>query len=98
MESLKEQVIHLARVGLGHPLHGFALLTGGTVLYVLALVIYRAYFHPLAHIPGPFFARVSFWSEFYHDCIAEGYVKVYPELHEKYGECARNSHSEQYES
>ncbi|KAI3319985.1 cytochrome P450 [Xylariaceae sp. AK1471] len=89
MESLQEQVIHLGGLALGHPLHSLAFFAGGFALYGLSLAIYRAYFHPLAHIPGPWLSRVSFWSEFYHDCIAEGYVKVYPKLHEKYGPLVR---------
>lgn len=35
------------------------LLVGGTVLYTLALFIYRLYFHPLAKFPGPWMNAVS---------------------------------------
>lgn len=37
----------------------FGLLAASSVLYCLAIVVYRIYFHPLAKYPGPFFARVS---------------------------------------
>ncbi|KAI1124633.1 cytochrome P450 [Nemania abortiva] len=89
METPKAQVTHLIGLALRHPLSGIALVIGFFSLYALSLVIYRAYFHPLSHIPGPWLARVSYWSEFYHDCIGEGYVKIYPKLHAKYGPLVR---------
>lgn len=55
-------------------------------VYSIALVAQRLWFHPLSKIPGPWYARVSYWYEFYQDIILGGeYVKNYPEIHAKYG-------------
>ncbi|KAI0835728.1 cytochrome P450, partial [Hypoxylon sp. FL0890] len=60
--------------------------------YSLALTIQRLYFHPLSKIPGPWYARVSYWYEFYQDVILGGnYVKEYPRIHAKYGPVVRVS-------
>ena len=42
------------------------IFAAGTVLYTLALFIYRLYFHPLAKFPGPWMNAVSDVSEFHH--------------------------------
>ncbi|PVI00424.1 cytochrome P450 [Periconia macrospinosa] len=34
--------------------------------YLLAITIHNLYFHPLAHLPGPFLCRVSVLPSFYH--------------------------------
>lgn len=57
-------------------------------IYGAATVIQRLYFHPLAKIPGPFFARATYGYEFYQDVILGGnYVKEYTNIHAKYGAC-----------
>lgn len=55
---------------------------------LLVLIIYRLFFHPLAHIPGPLLARLSGWWRTYryfrgtwHDDILE--------IHRKYGAVVR---------
>lgn len=56
------------------------------IIYGAVVVISRLLFHPLAKIPGPFLARVSYIYEFYQDVILGGnYVKAYPKIHAKYG-------------
>lgn len=60
-------------------------------------IIYRLYFHPLAHFPGPKFAAVSFLYEIYFDLlVAPGGQFIYrlDELHDKYGPVIRCSPEE----
>ncbi|KAK8080611.1 trichodiene oxygenase [Apiospora hydei] len=55
-------------------------------LYSVLITVQRLWFHPLSKIPGPWYARVSYWYEFYEDVILGGnYVKAYPRIHAKYG-------------
>lgn len=54
--------------------------------------IYRLFFHPLAHIPGPSLAAISSWYECFYDCFHAGggqYPSKLKELHEKYGPIIR---------
>jgi len=44
----------------------------GFLLYVVGRIIYLRYFHPLAHIPGPFFASITGLHRFYYDYIRNG--------------------------
>lgn len=49
--------------------------------------IRRLYFHPLAHIPGPKLAALTWWYEFYYDVIEPAqYVFKIQEMHKQYGE------------
>ena len=65
---------------------GFLAVAAAFVLYSLALVIQRLFFHPLRKIPGPWIAAATSWYEFYQDVILGGhYVKEYPNMHAKYG-------------
>ena len=57
-------------------------------LYFVALALYRLYFSPLAKFPGPKWAALTFWVEFYHDVIRRGqYSFEINKMHEKYGSC-----------
>lgn len=54
--------------------------------YLIGLVIYRLYLHPLAKFPGPKLAAITLWYEFYHDVVRGGqYVFKIDELHKTYG-------------
>ena len=56
------------------------------VLMSLSGAIRRLWFHPLAHIPGPKLAALTWWYEFYFDGIQQGrYVFKIQELHKQYG-------------
>lgn len=62
--------------------------TTAVLSLLLAVVggIRRLYFHPLAHIPGPKLAALTWWYEFYFDVIQPGqYVFHIQELHKQYG-------------
>lgn len=53
---------------------------------IIAEAIRRLFFHPLAHIPGPRLAALTWWYEFYFDAVQPGkYVFKIQELHKQYG-------------
>lgn len=55
-------------------------------VYLLGLVIYRLYFHPLAKFPGPKYAAISRWHEYYHDVHRKGqFTFAIQEYHRKHG-------------
>ncbi|KAI5917026.1 putative cytochrome P450 [Camillea tinctor] len=67
-----------------------AVFAAVTVVYILGLIIYRLYFHPLASFPGPKLASVTTLYEFYYDGIKPGkYMFKIKELHDKYGPIIR---------
>ncbi|KAI0382249.1 putative cytochrome P450 [Hypomontagnella monticulosa] len=71
--------------------------TGAAVLslYVVVLVFYRLFWHPLADFPGPRLAAATVWYEFYYDGIKGGqYTFKIQELHDKYGPIVRISPNE----
>jgi hypothetical protein len=57
-------------------------LGASTVIYVLGLVIYRRWFHPLAKVPGPFWASVT---TFYQSSYNRKYYLRIEEMHKQYG-------------
>ncbi|KAL3463238.1 cytochrome P450 [Aspergillus heterothallicus] len=60
------------------------------VLWAAGEALRRLYFHPLAHIPGPRLAALTWWYEFYFDAILPGqYVFKIRELHKQYGPVIR---------
>ena len=61
-------------------------LFGLGIAYLVVRSIYRLYFHPLSHIPGPKIAAISHAYEFYHDAVRGGmYIWEVGKMHEKYG-------------
>lgn len=64
-------------------------LAGSAILWfchLLGLVIYRLYFHPLAAFPGPKYAAISRWHEFYYEVVKQGqFTFEVQKLHERYG-------------
>jgi hypothetical protein len=60
------------------------------VLYVLYKVVYRLFFHPLSNVPGPWYAAISTFYEFWWDAPKSGrYMFKIEEMHKKYGPIVR---------
>ncbi|KAL2073776.1 hypothetical protein VTL71DRAFT_11102 [Oculimacula yallundae] len=60
--------------------------------YLVTLVIYRLYFHPLSSIPGPKLAAATLLYEFYYDVFHSGsYIWRIRALHAHYGPIIRIS-------
>lgn len=54
--------------------------------YISIRTIYRLYFHPLSHIPGPKLAACSHLYEFYYNVILSGkYLYEMEKMHQQYG-------------
>ncbi|KAJ6090139.1 benzoate 4-monooxygenase cytochrome P450 [Penicillium sp. IBT 16267x] len=57
---------------------------------LVSLLAYRIYFHPLAHIPGPPLAKVTYLYEWYYDLYRRGqFTFQLRALHDKYGPVIR---------
>ncbi|KAL6250930.1 hypothetical protein RBB50_001138 [Rhinocladiella similis] len=73
------------RDAIGVVLTGLSLFSSGLFA---SMLMYRAFFHPLRHIPGPFNARLTkLWFGF-NSASGKGYQKL-KELHEIYGDVVR---------
>ncbi|KAF5670172.1 isotrichodermin C-15 hydroxylase (cytochrome P-450 monooxygenase CYP65A1) [Fusarium circinatum] len=70
------------------------MLSGATfVSWIIGVVIYRLYFHPLARFPGPKIAACSeFW--FLYNWASGYYVHNISDLHRKYGDVVRTASNE----
>ena len=56
------------------------------LIYLVGVVIYRLFLSPLAGFPGPKFAALTSWYEFYHDYVHRGtFIFRIEEMHQKYG-------------
>ncbi|KAK0726268.1 cytochrome P450 [Apiosordaria backusii] len=67
------------------------LVSSGTWLsYHLIKVIYNLFFHPLAHMPGPWLSCATYIPEFWYDVVRSGlYTKQIQKMHDKYGPIVR---------
>jgi hypothetical protein len=59
--------------------------------YTVVVAIYRIYFHPISHIPGPKWAAVTEWYQSYYDLWPHTgrFLWKTAELHEQYGPIIR---------
>ena len=66
-----------------------ALVLAGSLVflsYILCLVYYRVFLHPLCRFPGPKLAAATLWYEFYYDVVLGGrYIFEIERMHERYG-------------
>lgn len=70
--------------------HPFLSLVFGGIGYFFLLAFYRLYLHPLAHIPGPKLAIITYWYEFYYDVILRGKgLEQIQQWHKTYGPIVR---------
>jgi hypothetical protein len=70
----------------------FVLVSCVVLVYVLAISLYRLFFSPIRHFPGPRLAALTFWYEGYYDVVKDGrYTWKIKELHERYGACYINT-------
>lgn len=59
----------------------------GSLVYLLALVVYRLYFSPLAHFPGSKLAALTDWYETYLDVFKGGqFIFQLEKWHQQYGQ------------
>lgn len=56
------------------------------IIYSIGLAVYRIYFHPLSKYPGPFWAKVTPFYDFYQ-AYSEHRAHNILALHNKYGQC-----------
>ena len=67
---------------------GIAFLTW--LFYLLTLAIYRLYFHPLSHFPGPKLAALTKFYEMYYEVTLRGKFTFHiQDLHKIYGPIVR---------
>ncbi|KAL4926190.1 cytochrome P450 [Aspergillus undulatus] len=66
------------------------LIASAYVAYVGGLGLYRLLFHPLARFPGPKYAALSRWHEYYYDGYLPGkFMWWIEEQHKRYGPIVR---------
>ncbi|KAF7712040.1 Cytochrome P450 monooxygenase [Penicillium ucsense] len=68
-----------------------SLVAVGTI-YTIGLAIQRLWLSPIAHFPGPKWAALTMWYEWYYDSYLEGeYTFQIAEMHRRYGPIVRIS-------
>lgn len=67
-------------------LEAFLLATALLICWSIHIAIHRLYFSPLAKFPGPKLAAITYWYEFYYDCIRHGQFSwEIQRMHDKHG-------------
>ncbi|KFA75826.1 hypothetical protein S40288_01915 [Stachybotrys chartarum IBT 40288] len=72
----------------GHVLAWLGVLAGAAVVYVVSVIIYRLFFHPLAKYPGPLLAKLTDAYQLYHAYKGDRHLEFH-RMHEKYGRVVR---------
>ncbi|TVY28782.1 Cyrochrome P450 monooxygenase [Lachnellula hyalina] len=68
----------------------FGVILALVVVWCIQTAVYRLYFSPIAHFPGPKLAAFTLWYEFYYDAWLGGqYVFKIHRLHAQYGPIIR---------
>ncbi|KAI1880828.1 hypothetical protein JX265_001068 [Neoarthrinium moseri] len=81
----------------GFVISGYFLPIVGTLLiaYLLGTIVYRLCLHPLAGVPGPILAALTYWYEFYYDAIQPAqYVFKIQKLHKEFEPVVRTTPAE----
>ncbi|GAP90740.1 putative cytochrome P450 family protein [Rosellinia necatrix] len=61
---------------------------GLVLVYVVGLVVYRVFLHPLAKYPGPFLAKITDAHQLYHAWKGDRHLEFW-RMHERYGKTVR---------
>lgn len=79
-------------------LTGAVLAIASFAAYGVYLVVYRLWFHPLRHFPGPKLAAATYWYEVYYEWFHGPYHGLYEwqirKLHDRYGPIIRRTPDE----
>lgn len=79
-------------------LGSLAVSLAGSVAYGIYLVVYRLWFHPLRHFPGPKLAAATYWYEVWYEWFHGPYQGLYEwkirKLHDQYGPIIRRTPDE----
>jgi cytochrome P450 len=67
-----------------------SLAAASILTYIVGLVVYRLYFHPLAKYPGPLLARLTEWVDIYHTFGGNRHL-IHATAHSQYGDYVRIS-------
>ncbi|KAI1771087.1 isotrichodermin C-15 hydroxylase [Hypoxylon cercidicola] len=63
-------------------------LAASVLIYIVGLIVYRVFFHPLAKYPGPFIAKITDAYQLYHAWKGDRHLEFW-RLHERYGKVVR---------
>lgn len=61
------------------------LAVAGIAVWLAFKIVRGLYFSPLAKVPGPKFAAVTYLDEFYHQAIRNDWGTYLKSLHQRYG-------------
>lgn len=65
-------------------------IVAALLIFLTARIIYQRHFHPLSHIPGPFWASITNLHRFYYDYIKNGtYYRQFDRYQARYGPVIR---------